>query len=182
MAWTTPITAVSNAAFTAAQFNASVRDNLLETAPAKFTATGQFLASTGANAGAVRVPSTASFQNTESTTSTVFADLTAGTAGPTVSSVSTGAKALVCVHTRLTNSTLGATTSAGWTVSGATTLAGSDEFAVAYEASAANDNIWTSGVWLYTGLNAGANTFKVVYKASAGTGSVADRRISIIPF
>jgi len=37
MAWFTPLAGVSTATLTAAQWNASVRDNLLETAPAKAT-------------------------------------------------------------------------------------------------------------------------------------------------
>lgn len=49
MAWSTPFTAVDGNAFTAAQFNASVRDNLLETAPAKVTTGGALMASVGAH-------------------------------------------------------------------------------------------------------------------------------------
>jgi hypothetical protein len=49
MAWTAPMTAVSGAAFTAAQFNTHVRDNLLETGPAKVTGSNQFLISNGPN-------------------------------------------------------------------------------------------------------------------------------------
>ena len=54
MAWTTPLTAVSNTALTAAQWNASVRDNLLMTAPALATTTGRHFVSTGANTIAER--------------------------------------------------------------------------------------------------------------------------------
>jgi hypothetical protein len=44
------MTAVTNATFTAAQFNTHVRDNLLETAPAKATAADRFILTDGANA------------------------------------------------------------------------------------------------------------------------------------
>lgn len=44
------MTAVSGAALTAAQWNTHVRDNLLETGPAKVTGSNQFLISSGPNA------------------------------------------------------------------------------------------------------------------------------------
>lgn len=43
------MTFVSNAVLTAAQLNTHLRDNLLETAPAKATAPGRFIVSTGLN-------------------------------------------------------------------------------------------------------------------------------------
>ncbi len=51
MAWTAPITFTSGSVLTAAQLNTYLRDNLNETAPAKFTAAGQLFVSTAANAG-----------------------------------------------------------------------------------------------------------------------------------
>lgn len=50
MAWTTPLTAVSGSILTAAQWNASVRDNLNETAPAKATTADRMFVTTGPNA------------------------------------------------------------------------------------------------------------------------------------
>lgn len=179
MAWSTPLTASASSPLTASQWNASVRDNLNETAPAKFTASGQFFASTGANAGAARTPGRASDNSVDTTTSTSFTDL--ASAGPALT-VTSGSKALIAIHCRLVNNTAGAISSAGWAVSGATTLAASDDLAVAEEASAASDNAWQSGVWLFTGLNAGSNTFTMKYKVSAGTGSFGARSLSIIPF
>ena len=67
MAWTAPMTAVANAVFTAAQFNTHVRDNLLETAPAKATTTGGYFVATGTNTIVQRVASVAS-----NASSTVF--------------------------------------------------------------------------------------------------------------
>lgn len=52
MAWTTPMTAVANAVWTAAQFNSDIRDNLNETGPAKATSsslTGNSLRDVGVN-------------------------------------------------------------------------------------------------------------------------------------
>jgi hypothetical protein len=50
MAWTAPGTAVGNTLLTAAFWNTHVRDNLLETAPAKATAAGQLFQATAPNA------------------------------------------------------------------------------------------------------------------------------------
>lgn len=180
MAWTTPLTAVANAALTAAQWNASVRDNLNETAPAKASASGQIFASTGANTIVARTPNTASIATTESTTSTSFADLT--TPGPSLLGQTTGTKVLVMVHTRMANQTAGGITRCGWAVSGAGSVAASDELAIAFESSAANDNIWCSGAWVYTGFSAGSNAIAMKYKVDAGTGVFSDRRLSIVPF
>lgn len=49
MAWTAPGTAVGNTLLTAAFWNTHVRDNMLETAPAKATQAGQIFHATGPN-------------------------------------------------------------------------------------------------------------------------------------
>jgi hypothetical protein len=50
MAWTAPRTWVTDEVVSASQLNTHVRDNLLETAPAKATASGELFEATGANA------------------------------------------------------------------------------------------------------------------------------------
>ncbi|GII42264.1 hypothetical protein [Planotetraspora phitsanulokensis] len=47
MAWSAPMTAVANSIFTTAAFNQYVRDNLLETAPAKATTGSRLIVTTG---------------------------------------------------------------------------------------------------------------------------------------
>lgn len=56
MAWTSPMTAVANTEFTAVQFNTHIRDNLLETAPAKAVNPGSYFAVSGTNSIAERTP------------------------------------------------------------------------------------------------------------------------------
>src|SRR5690242_20536503 len=99
MAWSSPLTAVTNAALTAAQWNASVRDNLLETAPAKATTPASFFAATGANTIAERIPAQTVTPASETTTSTSYTNLT--TTGPTVA-LTTGTKAFVFIGAQLT--------------------------------------------------------------------------------
>ena len=50
MAWTAPRTWAAGEVVTAALLNTHVRDDLLETAPAKVTTKGDLVAATGANA------------------------------------------------------------------------------------------------------------------------------------
>lgn len=50
MAWTAPRTWVTGEIVTAAYLNSNVRDNLLETAPAKATAAGDIFVATASNA------------------------------------------------------------------------------------------------------------------------------------
>lgn len=179
MAWSTPLTAVSNATLTAAQWNASVRDNLLETAPAKATAAGQIFVSTAANAIAARTPSSAAVNASSTTTSTTYADLAAG-AGPSVT-VTTGAAALVIVSTRNSNDTASNETYAGYQISGATTLAADDNTAHMFQPDSINRNHRGSAATLVT-LTPGSNTFAIKYRVSGGTGTFSGRRIVIIPF
>src|ERR1700755_2312031 len=102
MAWSAPLTAVANTAFTAAQFNASVRDDLLETAPAKATANGQMFVATAANSIAARLPQASFVTVSESTASTTYAALT--TAGPAVT-ITCSLFVIVGVSAKLTHNT-----------------------------------------------------------------------------
>lgn len=101
MAWTAPMTAVDGTAFTAAQFNTNVRDNLLETMPAKALTVGDYLTTAGTNSIVARRPYTAYVATSESTLSTAYTDLT--TTGPTLTSVDVGAAAFVYLSAEVSN-------------------------------------------------------------------------------
>jgi hypothetical protein len=174
------MTAVANAAFTAAQFNTHVRDNLNETAPAKATTAGGHFVATGANAIAERIPQTNAVATSETTASASYADL--ATVGPTVTAT-TGTKALVLVYCRMVHTTAGAVVYAGVDVSGATTLAAADDGAlVTVAAAAGGPGFRASTAIMYDALTAGSNTFRLKYKTSAATATYVDRRIAVIPF
>lgn len=178
MPYSVPLTAVANASLTAAQWNASVRDNILETVPAKATTDGQHFVSTGAGAVAARKIDVTSVATADSTTSTSYVAL--ASAGPALTA-STGPGALVAIHSRLTNNTLGAFSYSSFEVSGASTQAANDFTMIGYESSNANDNIYMSGVWVVI-LNAGSNTFTMRYRVNANTGTFENRRLSVVPF
>lgn len=179
MAWSVPLTAVSNASLTAAQWNASVRDNLLETAVAKVTGAGQYVVSTAANALAARTPQASSIATVEATTSTSYANL--ATTGPAVT-VTSGTVALVGVSTNMSNSTVSVNTRASYAVSGATTIAASDIVAFNYQQPSAGTTIRGSAITMQTGLTAGSNTFTMQYRVTANTGTFDARHLWVVPF
>lgn len=179
MAWSTPLTAVANSALTAAQWNASVRDNLLETSPAKATAAGRIFVSTGANAIAERVIDQVTNTDSGTTSSTSFTDLTGTAVGPSVT-VTTGTRALVWFSCQMGNSGTNAVTQAAVAVSGATTLAADNTKDLYIDGLGGGQAIRAGIVELFTGLTPGSNTFTLKYRVGSGTGTFYDRAIGVI--
>jgi hypothetical protein len=180
MAWTTPLTAVANAPLTAAQWNASVRDNLNETAPAKAATAGSIFVATGLNAIAQRTPAFSFETASETTASTSYTNL--ATAGPSVGPLTTGTKALIIISSLLSNNTAGQNCLVGVDVSGSSAISASDAKALRYESGNAADTMQASYVYLEDTLVAGSNTFTAKYRVTGGTGTFDDRRLSVIPF
>lgn len=177
MAWTTPMTAVANSAFTAAQFNTHVRDNLLETGPAKATAAGRLLVTTGANALAERVITQASVVTTQTTSSTSFTDL--ATVGPRVT-VTTGTRALVWFSAQMSNSQVNTICAASVAVSGATTLSADTTRDLYIDGLPAGQALRSSTVELFDTLTPGSNTFTLQYRVGGATGQFYDRSIGVL--
>ncbi len=176
MAWSAPMTAVSNSVFTAAQFNTFIRDNLNETAPAKATTSGAHFAVSGTNSIAERVSTTANVLVAETTTSTTFADL--ATVGPAVT-VETGPAALVLVHGSVENTGAGSSRMA-YEVSGTSSIAPADNRGIG-TFGVAGSGVVASGVALHTDLTPGSNTFTAKYRVASGTGTFQSRRIVVFP-
>lgn len=178
MAWTAPITWSAGEALKAAQLNTYLRDNLLESAPAKATTPGGYMVATGANAIAERVPDTAYVATSETTTSTTYTAL--ATAGPALTAT-TGTRALVLISCRLENNTASAQAFMSFAVSGATTQASPDTGSITLDGVSATQNSVLTN-WRWVSLNSGSNTFTAQYRVSAGTGTFSERRLSIMPF
>jgi hypothetical protein len=178
MAWSAPMTAVAGATFTAAQFNQYVRDNLNQTAPALASAASQIFVSTGANAIAVRVPTTARVNTPQSTASTSYVDL--GTIGPTIT-VTTGTIAIVTFAADTANSASNSLAKSSVAVSGATTVAASDDWNLSFDGNTAGNFSRAAMVHIFTGLTAGSNTFTMKYGVGSGTGTFQRREINVIP-
>lgn len=180
MAWSTPLTAVSNTSLTAAQWNASVRDNLLETAPAKATLADRIFVTTGANQLAQREVPYAAVGAIQSTANASFTNL--ATVGPSVT-LTTGFSVIVILSCYSFNNTVGANAQMGVAVSGATTIAATSDESVTHESGAAGDLEQMSYVFGLGGLNPGVNTFTCQYLAGGGgTASFGRRRLIIFPF
>lgn len=179
MAWTAPMTAVAGVVWTSAQFNANVRDNLLQTMPGKATAANRIYVTTANNTISERVPSTVQIATSQTTTSTTYANL--ATTGPQVATVATGKTALVWFMAQMSHSSSSGETSVSVAISGATTLAANDDWRLLQSGvTAANDN--RHGVThLFTGLTAGNNTFTMQYRTNTGTATFSNRDLIVIP-
>jgi hypothetical protein len=178
MVWTAPVTAVTGSVFPSAIYNQSVRDNLLQTMPALTTTMGSFFATIGTHQIAERVPLSDYDSGQSATTSTAYTDLASGV-GPLVS-CQTGTVAAVFLYCNQYNS--GAVDSACWMsveISGATTQAASDSFAVQLQKQAGQH---AGACFLIDTLTPGLNTFTAKFRCSAGTGSFSSRRLAVWPF
>lgn len=180
MAWSVPLTAVSNAVLTAAQWNASVRDNLLESAPAKATTTGRLIVSSGTNTVAERAIQTARVIASQGLSSLTYANL--ATTGPQVASLTTGANALAFASAACTQNTNSAFALFSIAVSGATTIACTDAESFQFQPStAATASARGTYCRHFDGtLTPGANTFTMQYRASAGSAFFESRALTMI--
>lgn len=185
MAWTTPLTAVANAALTAAQWNASVRDNLNETAVGKATSGGQFFVSTAANTLAAYNTAHDQYDGggTDTTNSTTYVALTGGAAV----TVTTGTRAVVLNTSRMSHDTAGSRAWVTYAVSGATTIAASDSWAMPRDCETANRLSTQTYVSTHSDgtpgvLTSGSNTFTQNFRVTANIASFTNRRITVLPF
>lgn len=195
MAWTAPMTAVAGNAFSAAQFNTYVRDNLLETAPAKATTAGSYFVATGSHSIAERAFVRATnFTDTGSTTATDFTPtLTSGGTNPSVT-VTTGSRAIVIIGAQMT--TAGTITGGsgtiwcvlGYAVSGATTIAATEDEGMSFRNTSGftGESLNTTRASFLTSLTPGSNTFTLQYKtagsATTPQANYTRRSITVVPF
>lgn len=179
MAWTSPATFTDGNVLTAAQLNAQVRDNLLESMPGKAAGVLRHFVTTGANAIVERRLVTAFIEQREITGSTSFVDL--ATVGPSVT-VTTGTVALAMWTVRTENVSANTTCHAAIAISGATTSAASDSQGLIIRNYLAATEKRQSITHMFSGLTAGSNTFKLRYKTNAGTAAFAQRELTIWAF
>jgi hypothetical protein len=179
MAWTAPMTAVANTVFTAAQFNLHVRDNLNETAVAKATQISSHFVGNGLNSIVERLSQVDNIAATETTASTTYTDL--ATVGPSVTTA-TGSRAIVFIRAAMENSGANNGTFMSWDVTGASTLAASENQAVNFAGLPAAQRQRLGSTYMISSLTPGTNTFTVKYRVTAGTGTFLARQIAVIPF
>ncbi|SRR6266851_2229864 len=120
---------------------------------------------------------TAPISTSETTTSTSYTDL--ATLGPTVSLL-TGTAAVVMVQCSITGNTVAAGNFASVAVTGASTQAATDLGSVSHQV-ASGSLVQASAVFLISGLTPGTNTFRMKYRVSSGTGTFANRILTVWP-
>jgi hypothetical protein len=180
MAWTSPMTFVANNVLTASQLNTHLRDNMLETAPAKATAsTGSYFVAQGPNRLEERITKTQRIATSQTTKSQSYNDLP--TVGPLVT-VECGARALVFLSCSMSTDTDRAEMAMGFGVSGESDKQATDEKAMSMSGFSINNPIRYGMVFYVDDLNEGQNTFTCKYKTSEGTATFMDRFIGVMPF
>jgi hypothetical protein len=178
MAWTAPITWVGGQVPTAALLNAQLRDNLLETMPAKATTEGQIFVGNGANSITTRIPDAKMVSTQESTSSTSYTNL--ATSGPSIT-LAHGIYAIIFWSAMFSNNTADADTYMSWDMSGSNVRGASDIWAVRQDGVAGGNSWKVGGVDIISTLTPGTTTFTAKYRVASGTGTFSDRFIGVIP-
>lgn len=183
MAWTAPMTAVAFTSFTASQFNTHIRDNLLETAPAKATGSGSYFVGAGLNSIVERYLEASPVITQQSTSATSYSDL--DTVGPSVT-VETGTSAIVFVHASVTSDTV-SFARMSYQVSGATSITPADNRGIGGRGTSSGaSGVVCSGIVFHTPANLpltpGINTFTAKYRVTGTTvGTFESRRMGVMP-
>lgn len=129
---------------------------------------------------ALNPPKSAIIATSETTASASYTDL--ATVGPTATvTIGPSGNALVFIGANMANNTGNDLSYISFAVSGASTVAASDQYAIIYQAYTANALNVDVAPFLVTGLAAGTNEFTAKYKTSAGTGTYGNRIINVIP-
>lgn len=121
-------------------------------------------------------PSSDVLATNETTTSTTYTDL-ATVNRPAVALV-TGTAVIVAIRGDV--ACAAAQAYMGFAVSGSTTVAASDAYAIACQ-STATTFTGAGSVFTVTGLTAGTNTFTAKYRATSGTGVFQNRMLTVWP-
>ncbi len=182
MAWTVPMTFIDGTVLTAAQLNTNLRDNFLETIPAKSTGNG------GAGAGhfaiqgpyqiAERGVAYSEVNTYQSTAETNYGDL--ATVGPSVS-IQTGTNAWVLFSAEMASDDPAAETTFGIAISGATEIEARDDLSVCTTAGGGAFNSYMNNAFV-TDLTPGVNVFTMKYKASQGDATFGRRHLWVMAF
>lgn len=182
MVYNAPFTAISGNVLTAAQWNSNVRDNILETATAKATTAGGYFVAQGTNSLVQRTQNTVFDATSVTTNSTSYVSLNGS--GATVSAT-TGTSALVFWKCRFAVDTVGNNVYSTIAVSGATTIAANESYALWMTASTANYFMSCGTFHMFTGLTPGSNTFTMQHRVTTGgtvDGTWDERYITVLPF
>lgn len=114
------------------------------------------------------------------TASTSYTTSLAGSPGTNPSAtLVTGTTALIHIRSDVFNNGLNAYALVGVAVSGATTIAASDDYAMFHKMAVADNQISYGITLAIAGLTAGTNTFTMQYRVSGSTGQFGRRSITV---
>jgi hypothetical protein len=175
--WTTFPTLTDGQVLTGAHMQL-VRDNFAETAPAKASAAGRFIVTSGVNSVAERAIQTDFVGTAETSAATSYGDL--ATVGPS-KAATTGPSAIVMLSADAWNSAAGYS-HATIEVSGATVVTTSDVRALSVRVQTGDANAGSRATAVnQVTLTPGSNTFTARYRVTAGTGRWSNRSLIVIP-
>jgi len=172
MAWSSPPTFTSGNVLTAAQLTI-LRDDLLETGPAKATGGGGIIMVTGLNTLVQRSPLSSEYLPENSTSNTSYSFFTGGPAA----SMTTGPAVYCWITAFMANDTAGA--GARMSIDSIGSHSPSDNTCLAVT-TAANYAYRGTALLRISGLTPGVNTFTACYRAASGTASFTARRVDIL--
>jgi hypothetical protein len=173
------MTFVSGAALTAAQLNTHLRDNLMETAPAKAYNAGAYFVVSRPNGIVERLPKASRIATSQSTSSNEWTDLS--TPGPTVT-VTSGTQVLVFISAYMQNSGTNGLSKASFDVSGDTERDPWMSSELRMDGLVAANAVRYASCTLAQGLTSGGvNTFTMKYLVGSGTGTWQDRILIALP-
>lgn len=174
------MTAVANSAFTAAQFNQYVRDNLNESAPAKATGAGGYIMSNGVNSVIQRNPGSDTINTSQTSNSTSYVDL--ASVGPRALAVVSDVRALVFFTAQMNNNTASTETITSVAVDGATTIAPDDNVSIAVDqpSGGAFVDVTCCRATRFS-VTAGSNDYTMKYRVTGGTGTWRRRQLVVLP-
>lgn len=190
MPWTSPITFLPETVLTAAQMNVHLRDNLLETAPAKASTPGSIFITSARNSINEQAPQYAFIEATETTASHDFTDLE--TVGPHVTTnVTFGA--LISLSAQLANTTTGGFSIVAFIVTKPPTTEEeavdeetvhepTDERSLLFRVATADQDRSGSYTTFIGVPEPGTYTFMLKYRVTAGTGTFLRRYLTVVPF
>lgn len=181
MTWISPRTWVANTRLEDVTLNQHIRDNLLETGPAKASASGQLLVSAGLNQIAARSVASAT---TAASLTVTYTGFNALYREPQVT-VTTGTRALVFFGSKIVRAGIGAMWHHVSPLSPGTQYHQYNlgPWAVYYAAERLiSDPFRAMGFKLFTELTPGSNTFQSNYynNGLTGSGTVSDRFIIVL--
>lgn len=179
MAWTAPMTFVPNSVLTASQLNTYLRDNMMETMPAKATTAGRYFVTESRNT--IKEQTVVSdFVSTADSTSSASDWIDLGLVGPSVT-VYCQSKALVTLYAQMDTDVTVVGIWMSYEVSGATESSPTNNRAIMVQNTSPQS---VGATILHQGLTPGLNTFSCRYRVTGGTvlGNWSNRRIAVMPF